>query len=442
MPSSPQSPPLPPPPPAPQVYELTLPPPSSIAAASPKPSEATETEPNNHAQQEEIRSTSQGDASPTTKPEQAQVPSDHHENPSDDIEGKTARNSGDHSGDNYHGNSNSSNSSDCNRNFGTGDDPKIVYDPGGYTLNPKDDSMRDDGADTTISSDNASCSADNHNNIDRSDNAFPFPNTDVTSITDHGCSDCDHPHNPTSISNGSKCKLVYDPGGNSLNTKDGAPRDDGGVTSNNNSSGIVSRTADTHYSFDRDRDKTVFTAADVDPVLDTDAAQRPLSPQRPADSLISDHAPDIAHTPPTSQPVNSNPNAFDNTNSNTIADTAHSLDTSTSSSSNTIESDTDTDDTDAAPIPSTTARDNEPEPKYENERPRTPPPEGSTQAPPTVAPPPDKPEEPPPARPTGKATLPPTPKVVQSLTRHIADLARAPTTPRFDNFGDDRQHQR
>jgi len=209
--SSPQSPP-PTLPPAPQVYELMPPPPSSIATALPKPSEATEAKPNNHAQQEESRSTSQGDASPTTKPEQAQVLSDHHENPSDDIEGKTAHNSGDHS-------------SNCNRNFGTGNDPKIVYDPGGYTLNPKDDSMCDDGADTTISSDNASCSADTHNNIDRSNNTFPFPNTDVTSITDHGCSDCDHPHNPTSISNGSKCKLVYDPGGNSLNTKDSAPRD-------------------------------------------------------------------------------------------------------------------------------------------------------------------------------------------------------------------------
>src|SRR6266581_6017615 len=112
MPSSPQSPP-PTPPPAPQVYKLTPPPPSSIAAASPKPSEATETEPNNHAQQEEIRSTSQGDASPTTKPEQAQVLSDH-DSPNDDIEGKTAHNSGNHSGDNYHGNCNSS---DCNHNF-------------------------------------------------------------------------------------------------------------------------------------------------------------------------------------------------------------------------------------------------------------------------------------------------------------------------------------
>jgi len=182
MPSSPQSPPPPPPLPTPQVYELTPPPPSSIAAALPKPSEATEAKPNNHAQQEESRSTSQGDASLTTKPEQAQVLSDH-DNPSDDIKGKTIHNSSDHS-------------SDCNRNFGTGDDPKIVYDPGGYTLNPKDDSMRDDGTDTTISSDNASCLADNHNNINRSDNAFPFPNTDVTSITDHGCSDCDHPHNP------------------------------------------------------------------------------------------------------------------------------------------------------------------------------------------------------------------------------------------------------
>jgi len=144
MPSSPQSP-LPTLPlPAPQVYELTLPLPSSIAAILPKPSEATEAKPNNHAQQEEFQSTSQGNASPTTKPEQAQVLSNHN-NLSGDIEGKTAHNSSDHSSNNYHGICNSSNSSDCNRNFGTGNDPKIMYNLGRYTLNSKDDSMCNDG---------------------------------------------------------------------------------------------------------------------------------------------------------------------------------------------------------------------------------------------------------------------------------------------------------
>jgi len=164
-----------------------------------------------------------------------QVPSDHHENPSDDIEGKTAHNSGDHSGDNYHGNCNSSN---CNRNLGTGDDPK----------------------------------------------------------------------------------LMYDPGSDSLNTKDSASRNDDNFTSNNNSSGNVSCTADLHHSFDHDRDKTISTALDVQSILkfmqancpisdvtsphstdklpallhrsskDTDVVRRPLSSQHPAVTLDFDHS--------------------------------------------------------------------------------------------------------------------------------------------------------
>ncbi len=38
-------------------------------------------------------------------------------------------------------------------------------------------------------------------------------NNYVTDITYHGSSDCDHPHNPTRTSNGSKCKIVYDSSG-------------------------------------------------------------------------------------------------------------------------------------------------------------------------------------------------------------------------------------
>ena len=84
--------------------------------------------------------------------------------------------------------------------------------------------------------------------------------------------------------------------------------------------------------------------------------------------------------------------------------------------------------------------------KPEHECARTPPLEARTQVPPAVAPPPDKPEEPPPARPTDKAASPPTLKsrAMPRLTHHhdIAHIARAPTTPRSDDFGDDRKRQR
>jgi len=71
-----------------------------------------------------------------------------------------------------------------------------------------------------------------------------------------------------------------------------------------------------YYSFNCNHNKTVFTTTDVDPVLDTDVAQHPLSPQCLVDSLIFDHTPDITHTPLTSQPINNNPDAFNNTNCN------------------------------------------------------------------------------------------------------------------------------
>src|SRR5260221_14584144 len=75
-----------------------------------------------------------------------------------------------------------------------------------------------------------------------SSSAFPIPNIDVTSITNHSSSDCNHPHNPTSISNGSKCKLVYNPGGHHTQTQDRAKRGQRDSTSPNN--GNTSRTPD------------------------------------------------------------------------------------------------------------------------------------------------------------------------------------------------------
>jgi len=60
------------PPPTPNVHELSPPPPSPIAAALPNPSEDTQAEANSRRAQEEasVSSIGQGDASPTTKPQQ------------------------------------------------------------------------------------------------------------------------------------------------------------------------------------------------------------------------------------------------------------------------------------------------------------------------------------------------------------------------------------
>ena len=59
---------------------------------------------------------------------------------------------------------------------------------------------------------------------------------------------------------------MHDPGRNIFNNKDCSTRNDYGGTSSS-SSGNVSNTADTHRSYNRDRDnKPLFTASNIDPV--------------------------------------------------------------------------------------------------------------------------------------------------------------------------------
>jgi len=134
-------------------------------------------------EQANISSTRNGDVNPITKLEQAQVHYINYNSPSDDIEDKTAHNNSNHSSDNYHGNCNSSNSSNCNCNFGPGNDPKLVYDPGGYTLKSKDDSMHDNSTDTTNSSSNMSHATDTgiHYSLDhdRDKTLFTASDTDA-----------------------------------------------------------------------------------------------------------------------------------------------------------------------------------------------------------------------------------------------------------------------
>jgi hypothetical protein len=56
---------------------------------------------------------------------------------------------------------------------------------------------------------------------------------------------------------------VHDPGGNSLNTKEGSTHDDGDGISTSSSDIDASCAADTHHNFDRD--KAIFTVSDVGP---------------------------------------------------------------------------------------------------------------------------------------------------------------------------------
>jgi len=64
----------------------------------------------------------------------------------------------------------------------------------------------------------------------------------------------------------------------SSKSKDGSLRNDGDSNSTTTSSGNVSNPANTHRSHGRDRDKTVVTASDVDPVppIDIVRATRPV----------------------------------------------------------------------------------------------------------------------------------------------------------------------
>jgi hypothetical protein len=195
----------------------------STAVASPDPSETaeeTETESNNHHTREQADSpiTRISDANPIAKSEQAQAHFSHDNSPNNNTEYKTASN---------------------------------------------------------ISSDTR--------DIDHSSNAFPILNISDTGITDHR-SDRNHDqaHHPARTSNGSKCKFVYDPGGNNFNTKDGASRDDDDGASTSTSISSASGTADTHHVEDRDRDKSIFTALDLKCDLESVHADFPVSDATPS----------------------------------------------------------------------------------------------------------------------------------------------------------------
>ena len=94
-----------------------------------------------------------------------------------------------------------------------------------------------------------------------------------TSNLDHSSSDHSHLCKPSNSSTNDDGKLMYDPGGSILNTKDSSRRDDGDGTSTSISTNIVSCAMDTHHSDDRNRDKTIFTTSDADPLPSIDFVQ-------------------------------------------------------------------------------------------------------------------------------------------------------------------------
>jgi hypothetical protein len=265
--------------PPPQIHELTPLPPPSIAAAPRKPSEATEGKPNNHAQPEEIQSTRNGDASTTTRPEQVQVPSDHHNNPSDNTEGKQAR----------------------------------------------DDT---NGADLSSPSNSTNTSI-------RSSTPGAADNNDHSSSYGHN-----RTYDPGGLSNRDS-RRVHDPGGNSINNKEGASHDV--CDSSSNGDNLV-RAVDIHHIHSRDFVRTdavpntasprTFDNPPAIPYLDAKCTkmQCPLpldfSPARASSILDAAHTfvkkdtdnnnsgnsninaasiPDLAHIPPASRSINNHP---------------------------------------------------------------------------------------------------------------------------------------
>jgi len=169
-----------PPPPTLQIHELMLPPPLSIAITSPNPSEATEAKPNSRQMQEQAETprVRNGDATPITKPEPVQIPSDNHSHPNI-IESKPA--CSDSSKCNYSNHS-------CNlKDLGINNNRKSVYDPGSNNINVKDGSRHDDGDSTSTSSDSVSCTtaANTHHSPDHDHNKTIASPSDADAKSPH-----------------------------------------------------------------------------------------------------------------------------------------------------------------------------------------------------------------------------------------------------------------
>jgi hypothetical protein len=149
--------------------------PSSIAAASPNPSEDTEAKLNSHrAQEANISGINDADAIAKL---QVQVPNNTLNNPDSDSTSKTA-----HDNSECTSNSNLSHHHPCDaRGFSSGisNDRKFVHNPGGIIFSIKDISACDDGDSISSSSNDASCNANAHFNFDRDCDKTVSPASDI-----------------------------------------------------------------------------------------------------------------------------------------------------------------------------------------------------------------------------------------------------------------------
>ena len=128
-------------------------------------------------EQAETSRVKNGDATPMTKPEPAQVPSNNHNHPDNsDIKGKTAHSNDDSTENNDNsteGKHPRDNSDDIGiidnkaNDIGTNDNRKFVHDPGGKDINIEDGSTCDIGDSTGSSTNDAPCAADTHRSYDR-----------------------------------------------------------------------------------------------------------------------------------------------------------------------------------------------------------------------------------------------------------------------------------
>ena len=243
--------------PPPQIYELTPTLPLSIATTPPKLSEATEAKLNNYAQPEEIQSTSQGDASATIRPEQAQIPGNHHNTRDNDIWDKTVHN-------NTNNTDCSSTPSDAdNTDHKNGCNHTCMFDPGGVD-SFKSNIAYDPGVKNTNMKDGAS------RNDDSSSESSDTDNTDHNSGRNHN-----HMFDPGGV-NICKSNCVYDPGGNIFN-KDCSTCDNDNNTSNSSHSSTV-----IHHCLDYNHNLW-WTAMLLDTVCNHPEEWGPIFPLRPFD---------------------------------------------------------------------------------------------------------------------------------------------------------------
>ena len=102
-----------------------------------------------------------------------------------------------------------------------------------------------------------------HNNNHNADSDIEGKSTRGDSNnSNHSSSAHDHSRGPSNFSTSDNGNLVYDPGGNGIDTKDGLTYND----STSTSTSYVSRTADAHCNFDRDRDKFITSPSSADAV--------------------------------------------------------------------------------------------------------------------------------------------------------------------------------